>query len=95
MNPELLLNNVHQLIAAVDFDRGRSYHICYFEETLQCLRSNHTGKPHPVFQTITIREITEGLTAGQWDRLLHKLTNFFREDTKCHEPPKHLLNPNP
>lgn len=93
MNPEQLLTAVEHLIQHRPVSGVNNYHVCYFDQKLQVQPVTHTKKPHPVFKCLTPKILFEGMSTGEWDRLLHKLGNFFREDSKCHEPRK--LSPKP
>jgi len=62
-------------------DDGRYYHLCWWQEKLQCLPTQHTKDPHPIFFMAPGEAFTAGLSEHQW-RLLERRFGDFCKDRK-------------
>jgi len=52
------------------------YHLCWWEDQIQCLPTHHTTKAHPVFLTVTGHVLTAGLSPHGWQVLTSRITHF-------------------
>ncbi len=67
---------VTEMIAAVEPNPVRFYHLCWWEKGLQCLHVHHTTEAHPIFLSVPGQVLTAGLSPSQWRLLTERLANF-------------------
>jgi len=69
-------NIVTQAIAAMSSDRGRYYHLCWWEDRLQCVHVHHTKESHPIFYSAPGQVFADGLSSHQWHLITARLMEF-------------------
>ena len=69
---------VAQAIAAMSPDRGRYYHLCWWEDRLQCVHVHHTKESHPIFYSAPGQVFADGLSSHQWHLITTRLMDFAR-----------------
>jgi hypothetical protein len=52
------------------------YHLCWWEDEIQCHPIHHTKKTHPVFLTATGDVLTNGLSPRYWRLLIRRIGCF-------------------
>jgi len=52
------------------------YHLCWWQDRIQCLPVHHTTKAHPVFLTMTGHVLTAGLSPHSWQVLTSRILHF-------------------
>jgi len=69
------------------------FHLCFWEDKLQCCEKSHTIKRHEVFHLITPTQMIDGFTAGEWREIAEKVYTYLEGLNKCHKFPKPLQMP--
>lgn len=71
---------VRQIVTdAIDATRPHPfahYHLCWWEDEIQCHPIHHTKKAHPVFLTATGDVLTNGLSPRYWRLLVRRIGRF-------------------
>lgn len=88
MNPEKLLNYVSGLIDDSKKIGLVNAHICLWDKKIQVLRRDHTDRLHPVIFILTDEHLQSGLTDSEWQYIVTKLLQFYKENTKCQKQSK-------
>jgi regulator of nucleoside diphosphate kinase len=78
MNETKVKEIVAKAIAAADIEPGKYYHVCWWQEKLQCLHVHHTKEHHPAFYAASGYVFTDGLTDYQWKLVTDRVTEFCR-----------------
>lgn len=86
MDKTQILAAMEEIIKTRPASTTRTYHICYWEDKLQCLPFNHTGENHHIFRKLTEWQIHNGLKPNEWTRLHFQIITFYRELEKCQKP---------
>ena len=75
-------NTVEQIVTkavtATEINPTRYYHICWWEDRLQCLHVRHTKEVHPVFLSAPGETLMGGLNPDQWRLITTRFTDFCR-----------------
>jgi regulator of nucleoside diphosphate kinase len=78
MNETEVQEVVKKAIAEANIESWRYYHVCWWEERLQCLHVHHTKEHHPVFYGATGYVFADGLTVHQWRLVTERVLEFCR-----------------
>src|SRR4030042_443882 len=78
MTEKQIQDSVAQAIAETPLSRERYYHICWWEDRLQCLHARHTKDVHDAFYSAPGEVFIEGLSAYQWRLLTDRVIDFCR-----------------
>jgi regulator of nucleoside diphosphate kinase len=71
-------NIVSRAIAAAGVDRERCYHVCWWEDQVQCHHVHHTRDAHEAFFSAPGYVLLDGLSAAQWHLVTTRITEFCR-----------------
>lgn len=52
------------------------YHLCWWQDQIQCLPMHHTTKSHPIFVTMVGHALTAGLSPRAWQTLADRIIQF-------------------
>ncbi|HSV98674.1 MAG TPA: hypothetical protein VLI39_00770 [Sedimentisphaerales bacterium] len=52
------------------------YHLCWWEDEIQCHHIHHTKKAHPVFLTVAGDVLGTGLSPHYWRLLVRRIGRF-------------------
>ena len=69
---------VSRLIAAAKLVPEKCYHICWWEDQVQCHHVRHTKDPHEVFYMAIGYVFRDGLSEHQWKLLTTRVLEFCR-----------------
>ncbi len=58
------------------------YHLCWWENKLQCLPEDHTNEPHYVFGLYSTNTLRDRLTTPRWQELREQLWYFWQNEKK-------------
>ncbi len=71
-------NVVAQAIAETPLHREKYYHVCWWQDRLQCLHARHTKEVHDAFYSAPGQVFIEGLSPYQWRLLTERVADFCR-----------------
>ncbi len=60
------------------------YHLCWWEDRIQCRQIHHTSKTHPVFLTVTGDVLATGLSPRHWQIVDRRIGYFNRMTDPAH-----------
>jgi len=78
MNPEELNEIIAEAIMARPRDEKKYYHLCWWNDRLCCLPTNHTKDMHPSFFMASHDALEAGLTPRQLELISERLLAFCR-----------------
>jgi len=70
---------VSRIIGASEPVRERYYHLCWWEERIQCHHARHTSEVHPVFYSAPGHVFLDGLSEYQWRLVAGRIEDFCQE----------------
>jgi len=70
---------VSRAIAAARFTSLNAYHVCWWEDRVQCHHVHHTKDAHEVFFSAVGYVFLDGLSEDQWQLLTTRVLGFCRE----------------
>ncbi len=69
---------VSRAVAAAGLVRERYYHVCWWEDQVQCHHVHHTKDPHEVFYFAVGHVFLDGLSEFQWRLMTTRILEFCR-----------------
>jgi len=63
------------------------YHLCWWQDQIQCRPIDHTTKAHPVFLTMIGHVLTAGLSPHGWQVLTSRIIHFCANADLTHNEP--------
>jgi len=69
---------VSRAVAATKLVRERCYHLCWWEDQIQCHHVHHTKDPHEVFYSAAGYVFLDGLSEYQWRLVTTRVLEFCR-----------------
>ncbi len=69
---------VAKAITATEINPTKYYHICWWENRLQCLHVHHTKDIHPAFLSVPGETLMGGLNPHQWQLITTRFMDFCR-----------------
>ncbi len=76
MTREQIQDIVKEAIRIQQPDPARFYHLCWWQDGIQCLHVHHTTDSHPIFLTLPGEVLTHGLSVYQWQLLTGRIIYF-------------------
>jgi len=70
------------------------YHLCFWEDKVQCCVRSHTRERHKIFHPISPTEMRDGFAASKWRLLGGKVHIYLEGLNKCHTCQKLLQTEN-
>lgn len=79
MNPEKLLDEVATAIKHRCISSTGRWHIVYYYDRVCCVPSHENVPPKIILGEFTAKDVQEGFSVNQWDRLKTKLVELYKE----------------
>ena len=89
MNESIIIEQIGTAIQTRTFALGKMYHLCLWEDKIQCMACNHTDKEHLIFGRYANRTLDAGFTSRQWDSMAKRILNQLTQEKICLPLPKH------
>ncbi len=68
-----------EAIVAADPQPEKYYHLCWWQEQLQCHHVRHTNEMHQVFYAAPGQTFADGLTRHQWRLVVRRIMEFCQQ----------------
>lgn len=92
MTEKRIQDIVAQAIAESTLSREKYYHVCWWDEKIQCLPARHTKEGHDAFYSAPGQAFIEGLSSYQWDLVTERVADFCRRRRLRLEDPSEQVN---